>query len=274
MPPEIRLPDGPVLMGIVNVTPDSFSDGGRYASTDLAVAHALRLVEEGAAILDIGGESTRPGALPVSQAEEQERVLPVIEALAASGCTAMISVDTRNASTMRAALNAGAGMVNDISALRHDAESLSTVRNSDCLICLMHMQGQPETMQKNPQYYNVIEEVFNFLLERISFCEKAGIARNRLVADPGIGFGKTVEHNLDLVASLGDFRKLGVPVMLGASRKGFIGRAGGEDPLSGRLAGSVACALHGLTQGCRIFRVHDVAATRQAFAVWQAIQRF
>ena len=260
-------------MGIVNVTPDSFSDGRKFINPNKAIEHTLKLELEGAHILDIGGESTRPGAKSVSPAEEQDRVLPVIEGLKMAGCRAMISVDTRHAATMRAALNAGAAMVNDVSALRHDPDSLEAVRNSDCLVCLMHMQGQPETMQENPSYNNVVEDVLEFLSSQIALCETSGIARARIFADPGIGFGKTQRHNLDLLAGLKRFQALNVPVILGASRKGFIARAVGECAPEERMPGSIAAALFALNQGINIFRVHDVAATRQAFAVWRAIER-
>jgi dihydropteroate synthase len=271
MQPEDGSEGVPQIMGIVNVTPDSFSDGGRYLSLEKALDHALQLVEEGAHILDIGGESTRPGAQPVSPDEEQDRILPVIEGLKASGCAVLISADTRNASTMRACLSAGIEIVNDISALRHDPDSIEIVRKSNCRVCLMHMQGTPETMQENPRYANVVEEVFEFLSNRISTCETAGIAKNRLIADPGIGFGKDQGHNLALLANLARFHELGVPLLLGASRKGFIGRADTGPNATDRLGGSIAVALHGLIRGAGIVRVHDVAQTRQAFAVWKAI---
>jgi dihydropteroate synthase len=258
-------------MGIVNVTPDSFSDGGRFLSTDKAIAHALRLAGEGAHILDIGGESTRPGAKPVSPAEEQDRILPVIEGIKASGCGAALSADTRCAATMRLCLTAGVEIINDVSALRHDPDSIDIVRKSNCRVCLMHMQGTPETMQENPHYENVVEEVLEFLSNRISTCETAGIAKERLMIDPGIGFGKDQTHNLRLLANLARFKGLGVPVLLGASRKGFIGRVDTGINATDRLGGSIAVALHGLTQGADIIRVHDVAQTRQAFALWQAV---
>jgi dihydropteroate synthase len=257
------LSGGPYIMGIVNATPDSFSDGGKYDPFD----HAMKLAGQGAHILDIGGESTRPGAIPVSPQEEQDRILPVIEKLKAANCPAMISIDTRNASTMRHALSLGIEMVNDVSALRHDPDSIKTVASENCFICIMHMQGDPASMQKNPQYQNVVEDVFEFLSSRLSTCETAGIAKNRLIADSGIGFGKTRDHNLDLMKNLSRFASLNVPLLLGASRKSFIGGNNATD----RLAGSIAAALHGLSQGVQIFRVHDVAETRQAFDIWNRL---
>ncbi len=263
---------GPYLMGIVNITPDSFFDGGKFNNINKAVEHALQLELEGAHILDVGGESTRPGAKPVSVSEEQDRVLPVIESLKSAGCRAVISVDTRHAATMRAAIASGARMVNDVSALRHDPDSINVLRDSDCLVCLMHMQGDPETMQENPKYKNVLQDVFEFLSSRMACCETSGIAKSRLIVDPGIGFGKTQRHNLELLAGLKRFQPLNVPVTLGASRKSFIAHAAGEATPEGRLPGSIATALYGLAKGVQIFRVHDVAATRQAFAVWRAIE--
>lgn len=264
----------PVLMGIVNVTPDSFSDGGNFLDHDRAVTHALRLIEEGAGIIDIGGESTRPGALPVSPQEEMDRVVPVIEAL--KGCGVLVSIDTRNSATMRAAISAGAGMVNDVSALRHDPDSLKIVANANVKLCLMHMKGEPRTMQNRPIYEDVTREVHDFLAERVSFCETAGIDKGRLVIDPGIGFGKGFEDNIQLIRNVSEIKKLGIPLLVGASRKSFIWRVCSDflpegDP-SQRVAGSIAAALWCWQQGASIFRVHDVAETRQAFAVYQAIR--
>ncbi len=272
--PNRFLKGGPYLMGIVNVTPDSFSDGGRFLSIDRAVEHGLKLDLEGAHILDIGGESTRPGATPVSAQEEQDRILPVIENLKSAGCRALISVDTRNASTMKAALGSGIEMVNDISALQHDPDAMNIIKRSDCYLCLMHMQGDPMTMQQNPSYNNVVQDIFKIISSRLAICETAGIDRSRIIIDPGIGFGKTQMHNLELLGGVERFHALNVPVLLGASRKGFISRAAGGAEASHRLPGSLAAALYALMQGVQIFRVHDVAETRQAFAVWQAIDRF
>lgn len=258
-------------MGIVNVTPDSFSDGGRYFSPEKAVAHGLRLVEEGADILDIGGESTRPGAVPVTPQEEIDRVMPVIEGL--KGCGRRISIDTRHAATMRAALAAGAGMINDVTALTGDPDSLDAARSADVPVCLMHMRGMPGTMQDNPVYEDVVADVFAYLGQRIAACEAAGIEKSRLIVDPGIGFGKTAAHNTNLLGHLRRFHDLGVPLLIGVSRKRFID-ALCERPIlpQDRVPGSLAAALFALTQGAHIFRVHDVAVTRQAFRVWQGMQ--
>lgn len=263
-----------LLMGILNVTPDSFSDGGRFLAIEDALAHAAQLMDEGADILDIGGESTRPQSVPVTPDEEQARILPVLMALRpmAEARGVRLSVDTRNAATMRAALRAGAHMINDISALTHDAQSLDTVAASRADIVLMHMQGTPQTMQQNPHYENVLDEVFTFLQARIHVCEAAGIARDRLIADPGIGFGKTLEHNLALLRNLGRFHALGVRLMLGASRKRFIPELVGQSPAADRLGGSLAAAEAGARAGAHILRVHDVGQTRQFLAVWQALQ--
>lgn len=261
--------DAPVLMGIVNVTPDSFSDGGRFTDPAKAIEHGRRLAAEGAAILDIGGESTRPGADPVSAEDEQARVIPVLEGLRDSG--AVLSIDTRNAATMRAALKAGAGMVNDISALTHDPDSLRVVADSDCLVCLMHMQGGPKTMQDSPRYGDVLKEVYDYLAGRIEASEKAGVNRSRLFIDPGIGFGKTQDHNITILKNMDYFRVLGVPVLLGASRKRFIEAlcpgAGAQD----RLPGSLSACVAAYVRGVRHFRVHDVAETAQALAVFRSI---
>lgn len=261
--------DAPILMGIVNVTPDSFSDGGLYLDTKKAIEHGLRLVEEGAHILDIGGESTRPGAAPVSVAEEQARILPVIHGLKQSG--AFISVDTRHAATMRAALNAGVGMINDVTALTHDPDSLGLVASSGVLVCLMHMKGQPQTMQAAPFYDDIFQDVFDYLQGRIEACLSAGMARNRIVVDPGIGFGKNLEHNLTLLNRLADFRSLNVPLLLGASRKRFIEMILSDASADRRLPGSLAAVLAAYQQGVRAFRVHDVAETVQALAVFRKI---
>jgi dihydropteroate synthase len=261
--------DRPRIMGIVNVTPDSFSDGGRWAEPEAAVAHALRLEAEGADILDIGGESTRPGAEPVTLDEELRRVLPVIEALAGR-VRAPISIDTRNAEVMRRAVDAGARVINDVAALAHDPDSLRVAAASGLPVVLMHAQGDPRTMQLDPSYDDVVLDVHDWLEARIAVCEAAGIPRTRLVVDPGIGFGKTLAHNLALISSLGIFHGLGCPILLGASRKSFIGRLAGGAAAAERLPGSLAAALLGAAQGAQILRVHDVAATRQALAVWEA----
>jgi dihydropteroate synthase len=258
--------DLPLVMGVVNVTPDSFSDGGRYLDPDAAVAHALRLDAEGADILDIGAESTRPGAEPVDLQEELRRVMPVIEALAPR-VRARLSIDTRKAEVMRRAARAGVALINDVSALTHDPAALEAASETGLPVVLMHAQGDPRTMQDDPRYDDVVLDVYDWLGARIDACERAGIARSRLIVDPGIGFGKTLAHNLALLGALSIFHGLGCAVMLGASRKSFIGRLTGAG-VDDRLPGSLAAALLAVAQGVQILRVHDVAATRQALAVW------
>jgi dihydropteroate synthase len=265
----IRL-DRPRLIGVVNVTPDSFADGGRYSTKEAAIAHALRLESEGADILDIGGESTRPGSEGVDVEEECRRVLPVISALA-SKSRARLSIDTRKAEVMRRATLEGAHIINDVSALRHDPQSLDTVARLGQPAILMHAQGDPRTMQDNPSYGDVVLDVYDMLEARIAACERAGIPRSRLIVDPGIGFGKNLMHNLALLGALSIFHGLGCGVLLGASRKSFIGHLTGADA-PGRLPGSIAAALLGAAQGVQLLRVHDVAATRQALAVWEGAQ--
>ncbi len=254
-------------MGVVNITPDSFSDGGRFLAADDAIAQAKRLLAEGAAILDLGAESTRPGARPVSEAEELGRLLPVLEAL--SGVDVPISVDTRRAAVMRAVLAEGASIINDIEALAGPG-SLEAVAGSGCGVCLMHMQGTPSTMQQDPRYGDVVGEVSAFLSARVSAAESAGIARDRLVVDPGFGFGKTPAHNLDLLRNL-DVVAGGLPLLAGLSRKSTLGAITGR-PSQDRLAASVAAALLAAQRGATILRVHDVAATRDALAVWRAVE--
>ncbi len=259
----------PLIMGVVNVTPDSFSDGGDYLKADAAVSGALSLATDGADILDIGGESTRPGAEEVSVDEELGRVLPVIEQI--GGCGRPISIDTRKADVMSGALEAGASIINDVSALEFDPKAMAVAAETDAPVILMHARGNPETMQKDPRYKDVLLDVFDYLEGRILACEAAGISRSRLIVDPGIGFGKTVEHNLALLRGLSLFRALGCPVLLGASRKSFIGRLSGTPAAKDRLGGSLAAALWAVREGADIVRVHDVAATRQALTVWTAI---
>jgi dihydropteroate synthase len=269
-----------LLMGIVNVTPDSFSDGGEFSSDLAAFTHAVSLAKNGADIIDIGGESTRPGAAPVSVDEELDRVIPVIERLKAFQSTQSreqlpllkISIDTRKAQVMREAIKAGANIINDVTALQYDEDSLQVAADCACPVILMHGKGDPETMQDNPTYKDVVAEVHEYLAARIAVCESAGIARSRLVIDPGIGFGKTLEHNLSLLANLEKFNDLGVPLLLGASRKRFIGSLSGETDAAKRAPGSIAAALHAVSQGAKILRVHDVKKTRQALKVWQAIE--
>lgn len=261
-------PPLPRIMGILNVTPDSFSDGGRLASVADAVAAGLRMRDAGAAIVDVGGESTRPGAQPVPPDEERARVLPVIEGLARAGVP--VSIDSRNAPVMRAALAAGATMLNDVSALTHDPDSLGVAVASDAPVVLMHMAGTPETMQQAPHYADVLAEVRAWLAARIAACEAAGIPRARLIADPGIGFGKGLQHNLALLGGLEAFHALDVPILLGASRKSLIAGIAGAAPPDQRLGGSLALAIRAAEAGCQWVRVHDVPETAQALAVWQA----
>jgi dihydropteroate synthase len=261
--------DRPLIMGIINVTPDSFSDGGDFVDPTRAVAHGRVLLDEGADLLDIGGESTRPGARPTPPEEEIARVVPVIRSLAEAG--AVVSVDTRRAAVMRAALAAGARVINDVTALAGDPTSLEVAAKSDAALVLMHMRGDPATMQRQAVYSDVVDEVLDELAARIAACEAAGIARARIAIDPGLGFAKTAEHNVSILARLACFHALGHPLLVGASRKSFIARLSrGEQPKD-RLPGSIASVLAALARGAQILRVHDVAATRQAVAVWEAI---
>jgi dihydropteroate synthase len=259
----------PLIMGIVNVTPDSFSDGGHFQNSRQAIDHALMLAEQGADILDVGGESTRPGAAPVSVADELQRVLPVIEALAARGLA--VSADTRKAGVMEAAVLAGAAMVNDVMALREPG-AIEAVANSDAAVCLMHMQGEPQTMQTAPHYADVVTEVRDFLARRIAACEAAGIAHHRLVIDPGFGFGKALAHNLALLKNLDRLVDLDVPVLAGMSRKSMLGALTGR-PVGEREYAGVAAHLAAVARGARIVRVHDVAAMKDALKVWEAVER-
>lgn len=263
---ELRL-ERPLVMGVLNVTPDSFSDGGRYFGHENALGRARAMVEEGADLIDIGGESTRPGAAPVPEDEELRRVLPVIEALHGAGVP--LSVDTRRPRVMREAIAAGISMVNDVEALRAPG-ALETVARGDCAVCLMHMQGRPATMQAAPHYADVVGEVKAFLRGRMAACLGAGIARERIVVDPGFGFGKTLIHNLELLRHLGELVKLGVPVLAGLSRKSMLGAILGR-PEADRTAASLAAALLAAERGARILRVHDIRETRDALAVWQAL---
>ena len=260
---------GPYIMGVVNVTPDSFSDGGEFLSVDKAIEHGLDLAREGAVILDVGGESTRPGAEAVDIADEIDRIVPVIEGL--KGKVPWVCVDTRNAKTMEAALKAGASALNDISALTHDSQSIYVAAEAQVPIFLMHMQGSPQNMQKNPSYNNVLGDVYEYLQERVSVCETHRIDASLIVCDPGIGFGKTLEHNLIMLRNIKEFQGLGVPLLLGTSRKSFIGKISGDEPPNERIPGSLASALWGLSQGVQIYRVHDVKETVQAFKIYEAI---
>jgi len=261
--------DRPRIAGIINVTPDSFSDGGDFADPQRAVAHGLRLVEAGADVLDIGGESTRPGAGEVALADEIARVVPVIEALAKQAAVP-IAVDTSKPEVMRAAVAAGAGMINDVYALRREG-ALDAAAALQVPVCVMHMLGEPRSMQDAPHYDDVVSDVRRFLAERIFACEMSGIEKKRIVVDPGFGFGKTLEHNLALLRALDQFAALGVPLLVGLSRKAMIGRLTGRDDPRDRAAGSAAAALLAVQKGAAIVRVHDVAATRDALAVWEAV---
>jgi dihydropteroate synthase len=256
----------PRLMGVVNVTPDSFSDGGDYFEVGAAVAHAEKLAAEGAEILDIGGESTRPGANTISNEEELRRVLPVIAGAAKLGVP--LSIDTRKPEVMRQAAKAGASLINDVSGLSFASDSISTAAALRLPVIIMHAQGSPDTMQENPSYNDVVLEVYDFLEQRIESVMAAGLPRTLIAADPGIGFGKNFAHNLSLFESLSFFHGLGVPLVLGASRKGFIRRIAGEALPKDRVAGSLAATLAAVSQGVQIHRVHDVGATRQALSVW------
>jgi dihydropteroate synthase len=268
----LTLGERTIVMGIVNVTPDSFTDGGMYLTTDDAVRHGARLVDEGADVLDIGGESTRPGAEAVDADEELRRVIPVIEGLTEMQQTTPISIDTRKPEVARAALEAGARIVNDVTAGR-DGAMLETVADTDAGIVLMHMLGEPQTMQDDPRYEDVVAEVHEFLRERIEAAVFAGISEERVCVDPGIGFGKNVEHNLALLRSVSALRLLGAAVMVGASRKRFIGvLTGAEDPTE-RLEGSLAAAVLAASLGADVVRVHDVAPTVRALRVADAIVR-
>ena len=251
-------------MGVVNVTPDSFSDGGRFEDAESALAHAHRLIEDGADILDVGGESSRPGAAPVTEDEELRRIMPVVRQLR----DFPVSVDTRRPAVMRAALDFGASMINDIEALAAPG-ALETVAKGDCAVCLMHKKGEPATMQREPHYDDVVREVQAFLQERVALAERGGIARERITVDPGFGFGKTAGHNLTLLKQLDQLSDL--PIVAGLSRKSTLGKLTGR-PVEERLAGSLAMALVALQNGASILRVHDVRETRDVMAVWQALR--
>ena len=259
----------PHVMGIVNVTPDSFSDGGNYSQLNLAVNHALKLIDEGADILDIGGESTRPNATPVSLQEELDRVIPLIEALAPQ-VNIPLSIDTYKPQVMQAALAAGVSIVNDVRALQ-EAGAMEVVANSTAGVCLMHMQGTPQTMQLDPQYQHVVQDVQDFLAERLSACSAAGIGAERIVLDPGFGFGKTRAHNITLIQQLECFASLRQPLLVGLSRKSVLGQVTGND-VDSRLYASIAASVISVMKGAHIVRVHDVKATVEALKVVQAIR--
>lgn len=263
--------DQPQVMLILNMTPDSFSDGGDHLDDPGAAAgSAFSMIEAGAAIVDVGGESTRPGAAQVWEGDEIARVEPVVRALARGG--AIVSIDTRKSAVMAAALTAGAAIVNDVSALCHDPQSAALLAKQDCPVVLMHHQGDPETMQDRPHYDDALIDVYEWLAERIDFAEAAGIARSRIIVDPGIGFGKNLRHNLQILNGLALFHGLGCPILLGASRKRIIGALANEAPVDQRLGGSVALALHGAQMGAQILRVHDVPETLQAIRIWRGLR--
>jgi dihydropteroate synthase len=259
----------PRLMGVVNVTPDSFSDGGETFGTEAAVRHGLRLVEDGADLIDVGGESTRPGAEPVDVVEERRRVVPVVRALAREGV--LVSIDTRRAAVMAAAIDAGARVINDVSALTHDPAALALAAAAPVAVVLMHMQGEPRTMQDAPAYSDPAAEIATWLSARVDACAAAGIARSRIALDPGIGFGKTVAHNVEILARLSIYARVGLPIVIGVSRKSLIARLSRGEPPKERVAGSIAAALFAVVHGAHILRVHDVADTKQALSVWRAL---
>jgi dihydropteroate synthase len=259
----------PVVMGVVNVTPDSFSDGGRFLPVEAAVAQGVRLAEEGAAIVDIGGESTRPGAAPVSVEEELGRVVPVVEGLSKAAPQAIISVDTSKPEAIRQALAAGAGLINDVRALSEPG-ALEAVAASDCAVCLMHMQGDPQTMQRSPGYVDVVKEVKAYLQERVQKCRAAGVSADRILLDPGFCFGKTLEHNLALLRRLEELSPEGLPLLVGLSRKSIVGTLTGR-ALADRIHGSVALAVVAALNGASIIRAHDVAATVDALKIVSAV---
>ncbi len=262
--------DRPLIAGVLNVTPDSFSDGGSWLDPEAAIAHGLRLVEEGADLVDVGGESTRPGATEVDQHEELRRVLPVIRALS-ERISVPISIDTSKSEVMRAAVLAGAGMINDVRALRAPG-ALDAAADSGAAVVLMHMQGEPRSMQDQPFYEDVVADVQRFLAERVLACEFAGIDKRRILVDPGFGFGKSLEHNLQLLAGLERLKSMGCSLLVGLSRKRFIGTLTGRSAADQRVHGSVAAALMAVQNGADIVRVHDVAATRDALSIWQALK--
>lgn len=268
--PHSFFAQSPHIMGIVNVTPDSFSDGGRHNCLDAAIAHGLKLIKDGADSLDIGGESTRPGATPVSPEEEQARIIPVIEGLKGTG--AIVSVDTRHAATMEAALKAGASVINDVSGLTYDRKSVSVVSDANVPVIIMHMQGDPTNMQGNPFYNSMMYDLLSFFKERLEYCRQNRIEKSMVVFDPGIGFGKSDEHNLLILRYIKEFQVLDVPLMLGTSRKSFIARLSNAEPADQRIGGSLASIIWGLEQGVQFFRVHDVSETRQAFTIYEAIK--
>lgn len=261
----------PHIMGILNTTPDSFSDGGRFSCVDAALRHAERMVADGATIIDIGGESTRPGALPVSLAQEMERVLPVLESVHAN-LDVCISVDSSSPELMSAAASIGAHLLNDVRALKK-AGAIAAAKASQLPICLMHMQGSPDTMQQKPDYQSVIDEVSQFFTERLLACQLSGISREKLFIDPGFGFGKSLKHNYQLLAQLARLKQFNLPILVGLSRKSMIAGALNDCPVEGRLTGSVAAALLAVINGANIVRVHDVKETAEALAIYKYMQQ-
>ncbi|MFZ1414602.1 MAG: dihydropteroate synthase [Defluviicoccus sp.] len=264
-----RTLDEPLIMGVVNVTPDSFSDGGDHFDHEAAIAHGRRLIAEGAAIIDIGGESTRPNAEPVPVEEELRRVIPVIQALAGAG--ALVSIDSRHADVMAAAIGAGARIINDVTALTGDRRALPLAVETGVSVILMHMQGEPRTMQRDPRYDDAAAEVFSWLDARVAACRAAGLPEERIAIDPGIGFGKSVDHNVDILSRLSLYRDQRCALVVGVSRKSMIARLSRDEPPKMRLPGSLAAGLAAIDDGADILRVHDVAETVQAVAVWRAI---
>ena len=260
-----------VVMGILNVTPDSFHDGGRFLSAEAAIGRAREMEADGAGIIDVGGESTRPGAAPVDEQEELRRVIPVIEAIAPE-LDGLVSIDTGKAEVARAALAAGAAMINDVTALRGDDEMAGVAAEAQCPVCLMHMLGEPRTMQQDPRYGDVVRDIIDFFRERIGYAVSRGIREDSIILDPGIGFGKTVRHNLEILRRLDEFLVLGRPLLIGASRKSFIGKVSGEEDTQKRLAGTIATTVASYERGARIFRVHDVAENHQALKITAAIE--
>jgi dihydropteroate synthase len=263
---------GPALFGILNVTPDSFSDGGDFLNPEAAARHAELLLDEGADVIDVGGESTRPGSDPVSEEEELRRVVPVVRKLLEARPGAVVSVDTYRARTAEAALDAGASVVNDVTALRGDPRMAALVADAGCPVVLMHMLGEPKTMQREPRYDDVVGEVRHFLEERVEYGNAAGVAAENVILDPGIGFGKTPDHNLSLLRRLDTIVSLGFPVLLGASRKRFLGTITGAEEAKDRVFGTVATTVLGYERGATLFRVHDVRANREALAVARAVR--
>jgi dihydropteroate synthase len=264
---------GPVVVGILNITPDSFSDGGDFLDPEAAARHAVAMLDDGAGILDLGGESTRPGSDPVSQEEELRRVIPVIERILSARPDAVISVDTYRADTARAAIDAGARLINDVTALQGDPHMASVVEEAACPVILMHMQGKPKTMQNEPHYEDVVREVKDFLAKRAEYAISFGVRPENVILDPGIGFGKNLEHNLALLRNLDAVADLGFPVLVGASRKRFIGEISGIQEARERVFGTVATTVLAYEQGASYFRVHDVRANREALAVAEAVLR-